>query len=754
MELFKDLILNLSVIIVLSFLSSLIYEKFYDKKRLHTILQIIVFAGITTFTVYNPVVIEKVFHFDGRTILTLISSLFFGWVAGLTTMIVSITTRLNFGYVNLYSTILSVLIPFLIGVIFNCLIRKKLFSITVIRLYLIALLNSIFIFLTLYLIQPIVLDRFLALQSVAIVVFPIITTLIGLVINNSINKIALLKKNTEDEARWKATFHSIDDGMIILSTDGIIKSVNEGFKKIFALDSNNLLNKSISETIKIKDFENDNDLIIDFSTEPNYYMFYNRPVYIEYNNTKIPGTLYLTDIISEEGEKSGYVLVIRDNRAELENQKKLLESEVTFRGIFNSIEEAIYIQDSDGRFIDVNDGAVKMYGYNKNDFIEKSPEFLSADYKNDNLDLKSIFNKAFQGEPQVFEFWGKKKDGTIFPKIVSLYSGEYFGRKVIIAVAVDISNLYFAQEKLIEHEQLLRTLINATPDIIYVKSGAGKWIEFNKGTLELLNVEESLIFDKNNTQIIDKVEPLTKKILYELEEIEDKAWLKKSIIRVEYKITFHNSFTRFFDLIIIPLFNDDQSRKNIIIIGRDITSRIKSEEEKQLMLNKLSTVIENFDSAVLFEDNSGKIEFANDNFIKLFKIKYSKDHIKSLNSNTLFDLIKGNIQNSDNFIAFINNCIKVKSLRTGFEFFTIDGQIIETNFYPVSYDKEVVNHLWIFRNITVAKTFEKKLKSQISELERFNKSMVERELRMIELKKEVNDLLLKAGFSPKYTIYE
>lgn len=754
MELFKDLILNLSVIIVLSFLSSLIYEKFYNRNRLHTFLQIIVFAVITAFSVYNPLIVQKVFHFDGRTILTLISSLFFGWVVGLTTMITSITTRLNLGNVNLYSTILSVLFPFLIGVIFNCLIRKKLFSITVIRLYLIALLNSLFIFLTLYLIQPIVLDKFLSLQNVAIIVFPIIATLIGLVINNSINKIALLKKNTEDEARWKATFHSIDDGMIILSTDGIIKSINNAFKKIFEIDLNHITNRLLSEILKIKDFNTDKLLEIDFGKDSNFLMFYNLPVYIEFNNLKIPVTIYLTDITSKDGEKIGYVLVIRDNRIELENQKKLLESEITFKGIFNSTEEAIYIQDRDGKFIDVNDGAVKMYGYNKNDFIGKSPEFLSADYKNDNVDLKRILSKAFNGEPQVFEFWGKKKDGTVFPKIVSMHSGEYFGEKVLVANALDISNLYSTQVKLIEHEQLLQTLINATPDIIYVKNGIGSWVEFNKGTLELLGKDESLIIGKNNSQIIDKVESLTKQILTEFEEIEDKAWIEKSIIRVEHKITFQNSFTRFFDIITIPLFNDNQSKRNIIVIGRDITLRKKSEEEKQLMLNKLSTVIENFDSAVLLEDNFGKLEFVNDNFIKLFKVKYSKAHIKSLNSKIIFDLIKGLVKNSDNFISFINDCVKLKSVRTAIEFFTNDGQIIEMNYYPISHDKEIVNHLWIFRNITMAKTYEKKLKSQISELEKFNKSMVERELKMIELKKEINELLQKAGFSPKYTIYE
>ena len=39
----------------------------------------------------------------------------------------------------------------------------------------------------------------------------------------------------------------------------------------------------------------------------------------------------------------------------------LRASEASYRGLFNTIRQAIYIQDPEGRFVDVNDGAVAMY---------------------------------------------------------------------------------------------------------------------------------------------------------------------------------------------------------------------------------------------------------------------------------------------------------------------------------------------------------------------------------------------------------
>ena len=65
------------------------------------------------------------------------------------------------------------------------------------------------------------------------------------------------------------------------------------------------------------------------------------------------------------------------------SDKALLNSETSYRGLFNSIHDAIYIQDANGVFLDVNDGAVQMYGYPKEDFIGKTPAFLAAPGKND-----------------------------------------------------------------------------------------------------------------------------------------------------------------------------------------------------------------------------------------------------------------------------------------------------------------------------------------------------------------------------------
>ena len=97
--------------------------------------------------------------------------------------------------------------------------------------------------------------------------------------------------------------------------------------------------------------------------------------------------------------------------------------------------------------MDLNNGAINMYGYSRDEFIGKTPEFLSAEGKNDFDLLNENLAKAFNGKPQNFEFWGRKKNGETFIKDVKVYNGIYFGKNVLIAHARDITKRKQTEEK-------------------------------------------------------------------------------------------------------------------------------------------------------------------------------------------------------------------------------------------------------------------------------------------------------------------
>ena len=148
----------------------------------------------------------------------------------------------------------------------------------------------------------------------------------------------------------------------------------------------------------------------------------------------------INGIYDEKGELTGIMGVARDITERKKAQDALKESLETYRGLFNTVTDAIYVLDKEGKFIDVNEGAVKMYGYPHDVLVGKDPGFVSAPGKNNMEQVVAMVNRAYEGEQQHFEFWGLRSNGEIFLKDVSLYKGHYFGQNVIVAMARDITN--------------------------------------------------------------------------------------------------------------------------------------------------------------------------------------------------------------------------------------------------------------------------------------------------------------------------
>ena len=131
-------------------------------------------------------------------------------------------------------------------------------------------------------------------------------------------------------------------------------------------------------------------------------------------------------------------------------EEELHERESSYFDLFNTVKQAVYIQNPDSTFLDVNREVVEMYGYQKEEFLGKAPAFLSAPGKNDLNRIAEMMDLAFQGQPQRFEFWGMRKDGAIFPNDVWTVRGKYFGQDVLISVANDITEQKLLESKLRE----------------------------------------------------------------------------------------------------------------------------------------------------------------------------------------------------------------------------------------------------------------------------------------------------------------
>ncbi len=179
---------------------------------------------------------------------------------------------------------------------------------------------------------------------------------------------------------------------------------------------------------------------------------------VNYQDDRIVGAFDVYAFQTKPGEMVALFLDVTERRAA---EARLRLSDATYRGILDSVTEAIYIQDGQGHFLDVNRAAETMYGYPRADFLGQDPDFLSAPGRNDLAATATAVQRALAGEPQHLEFWGRARDGRVFPKDVSLTPGVYFGQTAVIAVARDVTERKQAEAALRDNEARTRVLAEA-----------------------------------------------------------------------------------------------------------------------------------------------------------------------------------------------------------------------------------------------------------------------------------------------------
>ena len=209
------------------------------------------------------------------------------------------------------------------------------------------------------------------------------------------------------------------------------------------------------------------------------------------------GTLFPVDVkarLIAWGGQPAVMSICRDITDRQRAEAELRERETNYFDLFNTVKQAIYIQNLDATFVNVNQGAVDMYGYAREEFVGKTPELLAAPGMNDLSRLAGILDRAFHGEPQKFEFWGRKKDGTVFPKDVWVVKGTYLGRDVLISLANDITERKQTEQALRNSEDLARQKtallksIMESPQgiIIFSLDGAYRYTEFTSSHKETM----------------------------------------------------------------------------------------------------------------------------------------------------------------------------------------------------------------------------------------------------------------------------
>jgi len=182
----------------------------------------------------------------------------------------------------------------------------------------------------------------------------------------------------------------------------------------------------------------------------------------------------------------------------------LQQSEASYRAIFETAEDAIFVHDWDSdRILDVNTKACETYGYTHEELTRLSvadvssgvPPYTAADA------LRWI-ELAKQGHCPSFEWQRRNKDGSLHWDEVRLKAVSFNGRRHILGFAHDITERRERERALQRSEARLRATVEAAFDCVIGMDAEGRIVEFNAAAERVFGYRREAVLGRPVAEVI------------------------------------------------------------------------------------------------------------------------------------------------------------------------------------------------------------------------------------------------------------
>jgi PAS domain S-box-containing protein len=202
------------------------------------------------------------------------------------------------------------------------------------------------------------------------------------------------------------------------------------------------------------------------------------------------------------------------------------------------------------------------------------------------------------------------------------------------------------------------------------------------------------------------------------------------------------------NLTVSPMWAPGEQPDYHIAVIEDITERKRAEEALRESENRLHTIVEGTQALLVSVDANGHFTYANDATARALGYASAAELIGK--SYLHFIHPEDRQQVLDTFINQANT--RQPSSMQEFRIIDIEDKVKWFSFLSdlLIKDGKVVGQSGVALDITERKQAESQLNEQIAELQRWHNATLGRESRVLDLKREVNELLGKKGQPPRY----
>ena len=442
------------------------------------------------------------------------------------------------------------------------------------------------------------------------------------------------------------------------------------------------------------------------------------------DGSRFTARVVITPRRDSNGKPIGFLLISKDITDEIRLTEELKATQFYTRSLIESNIDALMTTDPSGAITDVNKQMEELTGYSRRELIGSPFKKYFTDPRRAEEGIKLVLR---EGRVTNYELVALAKDGktTDVSYNASTFSDAQGKLQGVFAAARDIGDQKQAS-------QYARSLIEASLDPLVTISPEGKITDVNEATIKITGVNRETLIGTDFANYFTEPEKAQEGYMQVLE----RGYV------TDYPLTIRHRDGRLTDVLYNASVYRDVAGKvlGVFAAARDITA------QKQASQYARSLIEASLDPLVTISAD-GKITDVNEATIK----------------------VTGNSRERLIGTDFANYFTEPEKAREGYKEVLAKGYVMD---YPLTirhkngkltdvlynasvYSDVAGNVLGVFaaaRDITAQKKAEAQVAEQrtkelerLAELERFQRLTVGRELKMIELKKEIEELKKRSG---------
>jgi PAS domain S-box-containing protein len=258
-------------------------------------------------------------------------------------------------------------------------------------------------------------------------------------------------------------------------------------------------------------------------------------------------------------------------------ERRFAEAEESYRKLFDSSIDGIYVTTPEGRLLNANPALARMMGYDTpQELIEGVTDVARAIYLDPSLRNEYQERMARDGMVREFEYQVRQRDGTVLWLSDSATTVRDEAGNVVRyeGVVRDITNQKRAEDEVAEGRRRLQEVIDTVPAVINLKDMQMRYVLMNRYMANIFNIEPEDAIGRTTTDIMSrygaqKTDENDRRVLdageelgfYEEEYIDSSGTMRQWLVNK------------------LPLRGSDGNIKQIVTVALDIGERKRNELE-------------------------------------------------------------------------------------------------------------------------------------------------------------------------------